>query len=879
MNCAIELCSFFECFAGDNKYIDNKTFTFGDVDYHFTLINSAPLSSLKKRDKDHHHIPKNYRKLIKHREIGKRTVEILLSHHREDWFDESTIDTLRDFISLSVSIAFFGHEHNNKEYEINNDGNSLIVMQGGELKSKDKDVIDGKFSILEFDDKEMECTVGFYTYNYVNSSVTYEEKGPKRKVTCFEQFKLNDDFAKEHFSSPLRYKTGSIDDIFVMPALYQDGNAKIRKLDEFITRAKANQKIFIDGNAKTGKTLLLKKAFLELKKDYVPVYLDCTSDVSPIIANFVERSFIKQYEDGPRKYKEYNALPKEKKVFLIDNMNRIRNDDILEKIIKYTEDNGSIVIGTFTKSFVPEKRLKEESFFGIKNTFSLVGFTYSERRQFASNICKVMNVPYKDYEKVINLYESTIITSKILDFTDPEYAMMLIEEIINSGSYVEREKSSAFSIVFTDSINNSFKKAGCGNRLDDCFYITSWLAWKLWSKGDAAEFTEDFAMDAYKECKSHYGTIVVTFTQYFNYLRDSQIVIEYSQETFRFRKATHFSYFVGVQIASFYKDNRKDDVEKLLSNINFGNNSDILLFVSYELKEKSVFSSIKNTIDNSFLEFEPISLNKNNNRILKEINGEMVEPTNKMVNKDEYIETKDNEEKKVIGNSLGKPKDTTKNKNSSGNNIIKMIEILSKAMSGFGNLFVKEERTEYIRSIIDVTLRLVQCFFTITDDDYKKFEKIFNKTKEKIINELSKDKTYSDILDDFKGLTLVGILYKYLINVVQALEYTISDWMTSSISLNFIDKLDDNDYIDCFIKLSSYVHMGNFEKFKNQLSKAYSISNGNILLRLLFLPSVNMYIVKNFVGKEQLKMISDITEIPLKHLEDMVPKSQLYYKK
>lgn len=879
MKDTIKTCQKYNCFL-KNGFVDEIVFEDNDIIYHFHLINSAPLSSLNKKDKDHHHIPSNCLELNQKLVIGKKTIEIMVSHHRIDWFDDYTIEPLKRFLENKTSFGFFGHEHENKEYYVKNSDNNLLIMQAGELVSKNRKITEGVFSIIEFDEEKLEYSTGEYSYSYIDNSISYVGRECGQPINYFEPFKLSTTFIKSFFASPLKSGAGTIDDLFVMPSLYQDNKTKFRDFNSLIEHIKNKKKLYINGSVRTGKTIFLKKLFLELRKMYVPLYLECNANISPIIKNAIEDSFYKQYDNPRVKYAEYNALTKEKRIILLDNIHKIKNSDVLKKLFDYANEHFDIVIATYIPSFNPERRIIEEGLMGVVNTYDMVGFTYSERRSFIKKICNLMNVNEENQEKVIDLYESTIGTSKILDFTDPDYGMMLVEEIIANESYRDREKTSAFSIVFSDSINNSFKKANCGTKLDDCINLTSWLAWELWKKEGDYSFDEDFVMSAFNNCKNYYGTITIPYHTYFECLCESQIITHCNENKYRFRRLTYLSFFVGNQIAVNYKGDGREDIKKLLNNINDRINSDVLLFVSYKLSDKSIFNDIKNILDSLFSSYEEINLNKQNNNILIAVNNKDVQKNGEFKDKDAYIKEKDDREKKqLVKNEYDSVNSEQNEASSDSANAFKMLEVLSKAISGFGGVFSFDERTQYVRSTISCSLRLVQYYFTINDGDYELLEKTFEENKAKIIDEIEKEKAYDNMLDTIKGLTLKGILYSYLINVLQIVELTISDWMASGISINFIDKLDDEDYINSFIKMSVYMHMSNFDKFKNQVVKVKKLINEKPILRHFYSPIINLYLVKNFISRKELNDLANILGVKYESLAKLVPYSQLIYSK
>ena len=161
MGVSLGLCKDFGSFR-DGPCVSVRTFELGDTCYRFLLLNSAPLSWREKVDKGNHRIPARYLPLSPgETQYGKKTVEIVVSHHRHDWFEESKSQpALRDYIDRYSSIVFTGHDHRplafrsvSKRNVVCSEGGELVLVSGkikGSfqtlLLSEDSGTIEGKRS-------------------------------------------------------------------------------------------------------------------------------------------------------------------------------------------------------------------------------------------------------------------------------------------------------------------------------------------------------------------------------------------------------------------------------------------------------------------------------------------------------------------------------------------------------------------------------------------------------------------------------------------------------------------------------------------------------------------------------------------------------------
>lgn len=878
---AIKVCNSFGCFL-NNGFVDDLSFESENAIYHFNLINSAPLSSKQYRDKEHHHIPNCFLETI-HQDlrIGKKTIEIFVSHHRPDWFDYNSSNRINNFINNKTSIVFFGHDHKQDESIVIRDDSPLLMLQGGELIDKSNDLC-GSLNVLILDEGTFEITYGRHYYDYSSNESKYEEKHLEFPLNFFSLFKNNKVFVDNEFKSPLKASKGTIADLFVMPTLYKNDKPYISDFAQLIAYVDNTKEFFVKGNAKCGKSILLKALYLYYSKEYVPLLLKCSTNISPIVKNSIDTAFKEQYEGGNEKLKAFDALGKDKKVILIDNFHYLRKD-VMEKMISYAREHYELVIVAYASSYDPTKRLIEESIAGYDNVFELYSFSYLNRKRYVENICKLMGLDGKKSNKVFKVYEATVGTSKILDFGDPDYALQLVESIISSDYYEERYAESAFSIAFTNSIANAFKEAGCGAKLENCIQLTSWLARDLWRRNDSFSFDEQFINNSYASCCDYYKTITLPFSRFFDLLKSSQIIVTLDDNSYSFRRPIFLSYFTGLQISNDCKGKNQNDLNMLLNNIGYGINSDVLLFVSYELKEKELFERINNEISCLFSEYEPINFNSKNNPVLKSLSkGDVFLEKEISFTKDEYEQEKDEEEKRQLPAQTRDAEDLNSNNNEDDKNIIKslkLIEIMSKALSGFSTLFNGEERELYIKTVINACLRIVQRLFTISPEQFEAMKRVLDKAKEEI-KELSRDKKALEKIQGLIGsLSLEGILYSYLVNVTSSIEFSISDWMSSGISMPIIEKLPNDLVTNSLFKLCSFIHMGAFEKFKNQFTKSSNMYKGDNSMSVIFNPTIIMYILQNVISPKELQELANVSEFSEKALKSMIPVGQINYNK
>lgn len=841
MSTSLGLCKDFGSFR-DGPCVSVRTFELGDTCYRFLLLNSAPLSWREKVDKGNHRIPARYLPLSPgEMQYGKKTVEIVVSHHRHDWFEESKSQpALRDYIDRYSSIVFTGHDHRPFAFQ-SVSKRSVVCSEGGELTlvsgkikgsfqtlllSEDSGTIEGKRYVCEPD-----C----------DAYLLDDDHHFKEEISYREPFPLARGVRGDFFRSPLRSGEGTLLDFFVAPDLYADGKEEeVSGLDEILNRIRDEKEMFLLGSAKSGKTSLLKVLFLKARSFGVPVYVDLSkeglSSVTPRIAEKV--AFERLYGDSERLRKEFDALPLGERIVLVDNFSFLEEESKKKDWLEYFKERYGITVFSLVSSYNPRERIVEDTFIDPDHRYHIMGLTAKKREELAKKIGASKGVDPQNYIDLYNTAEAALRSSSLLDYTDPEDLILALEEIADKKLYLERNTSNAFTEIFTYSIDQSLVSASSVERLEDLKIVTSRLAYLVVQRDSTMDVSGDDIVSATETCVNQFDNIKLDGGKTKTYLCKAGILYHRGDGTFRFRRNSFLSYFAALEYRRLMEDGDLGPVNQLLEKACKGLNGDILLFLCFITKNKTLFARIESELQKEFEGWPPLSIADKNNWLLE--GDRSILPTPKEKTHEESVESVDKAEHEKLPSASDEEERAFANDPSEHLYVLekgfKLTEILFKAISGFKGSFDKTQRERLLKTAINAERSMLQYVFDINQNDLEESEDSFSKYKKQ---QLERHKEWSaERRQLFKSLTLADYFRTLLFDMVFLSEFTFASVAASSVSLPLITTLDGSEFQNRIFKLGAYLHLANEERFLTELestAKAFSKEwQKNIVKRIAY---------------------------------------------
>lgn len=291
----------------------------------------------------------------------KNTVMVSVFHHPYDWFDSRYVKDFKNLIHSSSDIIITGHEHDiDNQTNISIKGKIQEVMQGGLLQYHEK--IDSSFNIEIIDlqnRKQKKCILVWDDLGHYYRPEEETTWLPFLSLETRNTFSLREDFKRTlsrldvQITHPKLLTPLQADDIYVNPSLSIEYSKRgiisrhpetTNDISHLLNIIKEYRMILILGSKYYGKSLLLKKLFTFLfEDDFVPLYCRDKNflQLGKQTESTVKQLFEQQYEnDKDVSYQKYRQQPIEKKVILIDDLNRTGLDInkieiILNKIQNY----------------------------------------------------------------------------------------------------------------------------------------------------------------------------------------------------------------------------------------------------------------------------------------------------------------------------------------------------------------------------------------------------------------------------------------------------------------------------------------------------------------------------------------------------------------
>src|SRR3989339_346186 len=221
----------------------------------FFSINSTYGSRKIDADKGLHFLSPETLKAMRDFRTDNRT--ILLIHHFEDYFDESSSLELRNFIKEKCDFVFFGHTHiaENGTYII--DDKKIGISRGGALHDKNGSIF--SVTLLCIDNTDYITRV--YEWDLMSRSYMF-----LKEITNKYNIKTNVDidFYTRNNSQVMDFPNAKLEEIFVFPDLLFEQNKErnISSFDKFVEILSEDKKyIIVKGFEKSGKTFISRYLF------------------------------------------------------------------------------------------------------------------------------------------------------------------------------------------------------------------------------------------------------------------------------------------------------------------------------------------------------------------------------------------------------------------------------------------------------------------------------------------------------------------------------------------------------------------------------------------------------------------------------------------
>lgn len=795
-----------------NNFVLQQNCTQNGETFHFCILNSVIGSRIEDIDTDKgiHSIPN---RIIKNISLNNDNLNILVLHHSIEWFSDDQWEYLNSLIDEYFDLVLYGHEHNNRDFYVKSKKRNVDFICSGPLF-----IEDSSFNIITIDNKQINTYKATKTNAYYDiiecNKFFVDERGSKDEI--FYQDYLNG--LSEYSLIP----DAKVSDIFVFPQLsYVDNENMLRKvdsIDDFVKHlSNKNYKYFMfEGDEFSGKTELMNYLFLYLRDKYYPLLLNPHDVVNNVDKTF-KNIFRKSYDTRAISFNQYHQLDIKEKILIIDDFDFIPLD-ARKKIINYASINFSkILIVKKSQNINFVSNVIENISSDETMKLSISPMLYRKREELIFNVCK-FNYKYKDDLELRNLSkainESISKQLTILNLT-PQFIILCVNALIKND--YQLNSTNGFTAVFQSNITRLLESVPEID-IEKYLYLLQLISYEAHvskeypiSFGKISEVISEYNL---KGSKTRKAIVVVDFV---NNLERCKLIKKSREDVnkYTFISPNYFSYFIAKNIVSLIAKNETDVLpvlEKLVREISFGLNGDILLYVSYILQTSKIIDMIHEISKDFFNDFtEEINLNPKDSNVqylfLNQSNLILQIPSK--VDKENNLRKREEDENKIEKSKKQNIEYYGEKEVDFDNSIvrikigIKYIEILAKLLPDFIHLD-SLDCEQIIKNLFSYCNKILYYIL-------KPYEELFDENSE-ILKELYSD---SDIREEFKNPLMIKAEIQKISNIFILNMYNMVARLSSSDSTIYaFDNLADKTKVtNELLNLMQHEHIEHLESF------------------------------------------------------------------
>lgn len=554
------------------------------------LLNTAPFSCSS--DDGLHYLPEDAIHSLNAE--SKADFSLVVMHHSPDWFEFSQKKELEGILAKRCSLAFFGHEHFPGTQNILYDnGNRIVNQAGGAWWQSSVPTISEYYAAL-FDTESRKYALSKFSWNTDRSTFigsARQEHTLMRKYLNNPGLIYNEDYISKIMDDTKNQISSNISDYFVFPALRSNASKEysrgkvINKMEDFVSFIQENRYVAVMGGSNSGKTTLLKMLFKELQMQYVVLYCGTDDVTGRSQENILKELVTDTY--GADSYSQFQAIPVEKKVIIIDDLHRISAKH-LNKFLRGIEDIfGTIIVASEETSQFDIVQMVKDNIKGSKE-FKKVSISrlYAEKR--LELIEKIVLIKTDNNESkargIARTLEQCLNSYKLAFRTDIDFVVQFVDYYCIHLSELDKSDATVFSKVFEASIERAIAPNLIGRRENSNDIIVA-----LSEVAHYIHFNKEYPISAV-----HIDAVIAAYCEYYdNHYLTAERFVEITVNSglllrtsngyeYRFASKNYLAYFVAKALnRKFHDTGDTMDLESIVRQSCFSINGDILLFMTY----------------------------------------------------------------------------------------------------------------------------------------------------------------------------------------------------------------------------------------------------------------------------------------------------------
>src|SRR3989339_757006 len=776
----------------------------------FFSINSTYGSRKIDADKGLHFLSPETLKAMRDFRTDNRT--ILLIHHFEDYFDESSSLELRNFIKEKCDFVFFGHTHiaENGTYII--DDKKIGISRGGALHDKNGSIF--SVTLLCIDNTDYITRV--YEWDLMSRSYMF-----LKEITNKYNIKTNVDidFYTRNNSQVMDFPNAKLEEIFVFPDLLFEQNKErnISSFDKFVEILSEDKKyIIVKGFEKSGKTFISRYLFNYYAKNNGNPLL--------ISRNYEKKNFELTIKEAYKN--QYNSSRMD--------INRYLKNDLNNKILII--DDANTFSPSFISGLIDNNKCLNLYNNGISSvdpsniyTFEVQPFIVSKRNELFTKTLKLVSpdIDTTKIEKSIKEMDKIISEQISIVTTNPEF-LFLFAKSFGNRTY-QSAGSNIFNEVFESNIIISLSKYNENSEKKIDIPIALLLLESLGHtcfKNSKNIFAEQELISIVNErnmksnLKKH-----INFTDYHKAFLTSRIICEMDTDRYAFISNSYLSYFAARYLKRLITLKRREEfseeLQYLSDNISIDLCGDILLFLCYQTGDMSIIEHLVHRANDFYKNKIELDLNVNNMSYL--FSSSLPRRTIPS-EEDKRALKKKQEQKEQTALSTREKNDFERDAKSVVNTVFdgfRFVELICKILPDFiENIENDELIMNCVNSLYEYSHRFLYQLFLPLDE-------AINKEK-KYLDQLDK---YDDLLEqDLNDFEVSSTAISY--QLIRIVYNSIARFSSTDSTIKALDNYDnksilytiENLYMHAYIEGETQF-INSYKQAKNILDNTYSKRN------------------------------------------------------
>lgn len=817
----------YDCFKGD-KIISKKIITKPTGEVGFVMINSAPFSFMGGDAKDMglHYLTDKQLELLD--SATEADINILIMHHSIEWFSNECKERIRKIIGKKYSFVLTGHEHEAiGETRNTNETGKIQYIQGNALLGYSQMGNGFCTIILDLNSSKVKAHSFLLKGKYY---VPEEVLADDIKRTVRGEIAV-----KQLFLDSLKYDNNKylIDDYYVFPNMVYNQLDKKEELENFEISNESvleevltnNERVFIYGERKSGKTLLANRIYSAfISKSKCPILFNANDLSLKKIDRIIKYTFEEQYEQADISYRIFEQLDLEEKIAIIDEA-ELLDKATLNKILNYFENKFCkiLVFSEEQLDFDIHKQVLEV-FAGKKSIqITIKPFWYTKRKELILNTLKMQSNHINDINQQVKKIND-IINSQIKYFNlNPEFIINFVNQYMKDYRFQFMSGTNVFSVVYENSVRNRIIDNSENMDVNIVLNILREIAYYM-HFGKKVHIQMEEVNNIINQYEKDYRQ-KVNVRQFLNIAINAKIIID-NVNYYRFKDHTLVAYFVAQAINQKFNqdENIAENVEYLLNNLCFSINSDIVLFLALITNNPKFINFIVNGAYKHFAEMEELDFDKGNVKFIMDTD---IPIKNSLPSTDEKKQretalAKQEEEAKLsdlieLVNEYDYSEEDLKKVENQIMISFKYIEILSKTLPAFCHNLKADQQDRLVEMIYKCPNKFLYAMLKDINDNFDEFVN----TLYEEVSEMRKEKNIAEVnLNSIKKM-IEQIASLLIITLYQLVADTAASDQTTA-ALNAFDWISNSNYkIMNLIMLSKNDNISVFSKRAIDLDKVF----------------------------------------------------------